>query len=311
MNDMQTTLDKWREKPIDKKRERLKTIAEGTLAAIEDGFFVVKDVRHDISAALTLSVPRTKYFAPDSLLSMWATMRPVSPTVHTGISVVEISSIDGIRLLSNGVHNTARAALRIGVLNFASATKPGGGFLNGAQAQEESLARSSTLYPTLTSPTAEAFYMLHDDDPKDGFYSHAMIFSPGVIFFRDDAGQWTKPCTADVLTCAAVNARAVSKHSDDSDSASSRIARIMRERMARILYLFERQGVRKVVLGSFGTGVFGNDVALVAGIWRELLTADRARFRQSFTEIVFAILGRETYSTFRRVFQTVDDTRTT
>ena len=85
----------------------------------------------------------------------------------------------------------------------------------------------------------------------------------------------------------------------------------MRERMARILYLFERQGVRKVVLGSFGTGVFGNDVALVAGIWRELLTADRARFRQSFTEIVFAILGRETYSTFRRVFQTVDDTRTT
>ena len=34
-------------------------------------------------------------------------------------------------------------------LNFASAKNPGGGFLSGAQAQEESLARASGLYLTL------------------------------------------------------------------------------------------------------------------------------------------------------------------
>ncbi|HBR75644.1 MAG TPA: TIGR02452 family protein, partial [Cyanobacteria bacterium UBA11159] len=38
---------------------------------------------------------------------------------------------------------------KIGVLNFASAKNPGGGFLRGTQAQEESLARSSALYKSL------------------------------------------------------------------------------------------------------------------------------------------------------------------
>src|SRR5579862_5237069 len=46
------------------------------------------------------------------------------------------------RLLSEG-------AARVLALNFASARHAGGGFLKGSQAQEESLARASGLYPCL------------------------------------------------------------------------------------------------------------------------------------------------------------------
>ena len=77
---------------------------------------------------------------------------------------------------------------KIGILNFASAKHPGGGFLSGAQAQEESLARSSTLYPSLASETAEPFYTMHRHDPQAGYYSHSIIYSPNVLLLRDDEG---------------------------------------------------------------------------------------------------------------------------
>jgi hypothetical protein len=94
----------------------------------------------------------------------------------------------------------------IGVLNFASAKKPGGGFINGSQAQEESIARSSTLYPSLVSPEGRKFYTHFRADPDNAFYTHAMVYSPAVVLFRGDMGDWKKPIDVDVLTSAAVNA---------------------------------------------------------------------------------------------------------
>jgi O-acetyl-ADP-ribose deacetylase (regulator of RNase III) len=57
--------------------------------------------------------------------------------------------------------------------------------------------------------------------------------------------------------------------------AETLIAATMRERIARILYLFHTKGARHLVLGSFGTGVFQNSVDLIAEIFKDLLCEPR------------------------------------
>jgi uncharacterized protein (TIGR02452 family) len=282
-------------------------IAEQTLAAIEKGSYTLNGKTYDLAEGVSDAKMSAKYYAPDSLLSMWS-MPQVTPSSTEGalagtrIDLLEISTLEGARYL-----RAENPEGKIGILNFASAKKPGGGFLNGAQAQEESIARSSTLYPTLRTDTSRQFYTLHSNDKDDhGFYTHAMVYSPKLTIFRADNGDWTTPLHVDVLTCAAVNAGVVRKsplrHSSSTNLLEEKIEREMKERMARILFLFEKRGVQNLVLGSFGTGVFQNHVEVVARLWASLLTAPTARFKNSFCHIVFAILGNATFRQFQEVF---------
>lgn len=72
----------------------------------------------------------------------------------------------------------------VGVLNFASAKNPGGGFRTGAQAQEESLCRTSSLYLSLTQNRfVNEFYDYHRRT-RNVLYSHRIIYSPRVVFFK-------------------------------------------------------------------------------------------------------------------------------
>ena len=69
------------------------------------------------------------------------------------------------------------------ILNFASAKNPGGGFINGAKAQEESLAASSCLYRT---QLAHEEYYVKNRAFRSMMYTDHAIFSPDVVFFRDE-----------------------------------------------------------------------------------------------------------------------------
>jgi uncharacterized protein (TIGR02452 family) len=256
---------------------------------------------YDLTGPLAESRLQTAYYAPDSLLAAWREFTPAQPLGNTVFDFLESTTLDAAR----------GAALKgykrpIGVLNFASAEQPGGGFINGAQAQEESLARSSTLYAALMTPTAQQFYALHAADARDGFYTHAMVYAPHVVVFRADDGTLVPPMEIDVLTSPAVHAARVRRRAAGA-AVERDIRRAMRERMARVLFLFERRRVRHLVLGSFGTGVFQNDVATVAQLWAELLCGPGARFARSFQYVAFAVMDSPTYLQFKHAFERARD----
>ncbi len=279
---------------------RRRRIADETLAAIERGEVQLQGSTYRFSNVVSYSIDNTIYFPPDSPLTTWSTSVPASRSGSPAqLELCEGSTLQRARVLLQELNADAASTggdpARIGVLSFASATKPGGGFLSGAQAQEESIARASTLYTSLITPTANQFYELHKKDRRGGFYSHAMLFSPSVIVLRDDAGAWLPPHQIEVVTCAAVNAGVVRERAGQNPSRDSR--------MARILFLFEQQGLRNIVLGSFGTGVFRNDVSMIADIWFDLLADGGARFMHSFDRVVFGIIDKRTAERFKAVFE--------
>ncbi|KAI0050770.1 hypothetical protein FA95DRAFT_519014 [Auriscalpium vulgare] len=290
--------------PTSGPRAQRQKIAEDTLAALEAGSYTHNGLTYP------LHIPSTLYFAPDSLLSAWRSLKTSQTSAPAKIRLQETTTLGAARSLHEELNPATSPPVnptRVGVLNFASAKKPGGGFRSGAQAQEESIARSSALYPSLISTKGKPFYVANDKAARDGYYTHAVLYSSGVTVFRDDAGAWIPPYAIDVLTVPAVNAGDVRKkkrpQSDDETRAlETDITRVMRERMGRLLFLFEQQGMRHIVLGSFGTGVFQNDVGTVANVWFDLLSAPGARFQHSFDEVVMAIYGRETFEMFQTVF---------
>ncbi|WP_149179691.1 TIGR02452 family protein [Streptomyces sp. TRM49041] len=211
------------------------------------------------------------------------------------IEVTGESSTEAARRLTTAVPDAP-----VAVLNFASARNPGGGYLNGAQAQEEAVCRASALYATLLR--APAYYEHHRAD-RDPFYTDRVIHSPGVPVFRDDRGRLLdRPYTVGFLTSPAPNAGVIRRRTPE---LAARIPAALASRAERVLETAAAHGYGRLVLGAWGCGVFRNDPAEVAGAFRALLTGD-GRFAGRFEEVVFAILDRTrdagTLAAFREAF---------
>ncbi|MBY8821009.1 TIGR02452 family protein [Sphingomonas colocasiae] len=170
------------------------------------------------------------------------------------------------------------------ILNFASAMNPGGGFLSGSQAQEESLARSSSLYACLM---ARFDMYAHNRGRSSKLYSDWMIYSPAVPVFRNDDGRLLdRPYLATFLTSPAVNAGAVRQNQPDRVGL---IDATNRERARKLLWIANRNGHRVLILGAWGCGVFGNDPATIAAMFDDLL---RGEFAGCFERVIMAIYDR-------------------
>ncbi|MGF7031130.1 uncharacterized protein (TIGR02452 family) [Paenibacillus mucilaginosus] len=184
-------------------------------------------------------------------------------------------------------------------LNFASAKNPGGGFLGGSQAQEESLARASGLYPCIVQMQEMYEY---NRGRRTALYSDYMIYSPAVPVFRDDEDRLLPEAyPAAFITAPAVNAGVVREREPE---AAEQIGSVMRGRIRRVLYAAMLHGHHTVVLGAYGCGVFRNRPQEVAAWFREVLAEEA--FAGAFARVVFAVYdrsaGQETFRAFEKEF---------
>ncbi|WP_407555572.1 TIGR02452 family protein [Streptomyces sp. Pv4-95] len=211
-----------------------------------------------------------------------------------------VFEVTGEGSLTAGGRLAADGGGPLAVLNFASARNPGGGYLNGAQAQEEALCRGSALYSCVRE--APDFYAAHRAEPSP-FYSDRVILSPGVPVFRDDRGKLREvPYEAGFLTAAAPNAGVIARQRPDE---TGRVAAALTARAERVLEVAAVGGHRQLVLGAWGCGVFRNEPAEVARAFATHLL-DGGRFAGRFDRVVFAVPDRRedspTRAAFTRVF---------
>ncbi|MET8572384.1 TIGR02452 family protein [Streptomyces sp. NPDC004783] len=258
---------------------RLRAVARRTEQIVEAGAYRTPGGREvPLAAAVEAAREGTRVYGPEPVEVRRA------PPAATVVEVTGESSLEAARRLGG----------EVAVLNFASARNPGGGYLNGAQAQEEALCRASALYTCLLR--ARAFYD-HHRAHRDPFYTDRVIHSPAVPVFRDDRGVLLeRPYTAGFLTAAAPNAGVVAR------TAPQRTGELGAALAERVLETAAAHGYRRLVLGAWGCGVFRNDPAQVAGAFRALL-GPGGRFAPAFERVTFGILDRTPGGTVRSAFE--------
>ena len=230
-----------------------------------------------------------------SVQSACATKRSISPDdglptptlrpePETRVQVANETTLQASRRLVD-------AGLRPLALNFANGVHPGGGFLDGARAQEEALCRSSALYLTLVG---DPMYDFHARRPQPDSTDWA-IYSPDVPVFRTDDGTAVeRPWLLSFVTSAAPYVPAIGQ---------PELGDLLRKRILRILAIAAAYGHQALVLGAWGCGAFGNDPCRTAKDFRRALEDD---FAGSFSHVVFAVTdwspGRKFLGPFRDTF---------
>ncbi len=259
------------------KKSTRKLKAKETLEICEKGYYSTENEQEIIiSEQLEKMVSTTLLVSTDDLDKL---SKKEIAAKHTS-TVIEITGEQSIE----AIHRLAKEGNRLLCLNFASAKNPGGGFLNGALAQEESLAISSALYASQLK--AFAFYETHRA-MKSCMYSDTMIFSPDVPVFRNKKGELLdQPSSCSMITSAAVNAGVVKRK---EPNRIDEISILMDKRIDKMFALAHHHKMDTLVLGAWGCGVFQNDPEQIAQLFNKHI---HGKYKNAFHKIVFAIYSR-------------------
>lgn len=269
------------------RRDINKARAAATLNTIKEGFYKLGNQN--------IMLPNFKpaeYFSTHKLDNLPKIYPKETELSNITLEVRNESTVDTILREYRKLYDQDKETeIPIGVLNFASARHPGGGFLNGAMAQEEALCHASTLYPQLKD---SKMYEYNNAMCNSGIYNDAMNVSK-TIFFKNGNDYFVRPAEVIVVTSAAVNNRALKPYERSS------VEYAMRRRMEKIIQMFIRNKCKVLILGAFGCGVFGNNSEFIAKTWKELLE----KYGGYFDKVVFTILDSkgDNIKPFKELFE--------
>ncbi|KAK0194581.1 hypothetical protein F5146DRAFT_1036578 [Armillaria mellea] len=263
-----------------------------------------KTINKDIPSVLQSSsrakagVESAQLLTPRPLDTKRIGLKHAAPCI---IRVVAKDTLDAAHDMLN-----SKPCAKVGILSMASELRPGGGFLSGANSQEETLCMRTTLYPSLS----ESFYRL----PELG-----CVYTPDVCVFRRDTDAYggysmntTRPGEwwfVDVISAAAVRGPEIDDNTGGYAYDADRD--LMREKIKVVLCAAAAQNCRRLVLGAFGCGAFGNPPREVAQLFHRVLLGRpgrRSEFAECFDEVTFGILGgrKGSIEEFRAAFSSPD-----
>lgn len=185
------------------------------------------------------------------------------------------------------------------VMNFANAHKAGGGFMLGANTQEESLCRCSTLYASIHSDKAAEMYR-YNNTHLSTVESDYMLYSPEVCVFRSkDLELLEEPFQASVITTSAPN-----RYGAAFIASKQTVEETFLRRIRIVLRIAEEHGHKNLILGAWGCGAFGNKPDEVAECFRKVLIDEG--LGRAFDEVCFAVYGStdgKNYKAFAEAFK--------
>ena len=124
-------------------------------------------------------------------------------------------------------------------------------------------------------------------------YLNRGLFSPDIKFFKNG-----KIVHCNVITCAAPNKTAATRYQQISDLENKTA---LEKRIKFVLDIAKENDIKTLILGAYGCGVFGQNPAEVASIFKEYLKNDF----NCFDKVIFAIPKNENsknYEKFIEVF---------
>lgn len=258
---------------------------EQNIAVFEDTMAWIQKNSH-LQQAVAYTQQHTALYMPDET--------PALPERKYTGTTIDVTSQRSFEAAMDLLHK--KPDKRICVLNFASATNPGGGVTRGSSAQEESLCRCSTLYPCLKTPAlANGFYGFHRQR-HDVRYTDACIFTPGIVILKSDTDvparlpddKWSQ---VDVISCAAPNLRQQPYNEMNPGIGNAvkvsdtELLELHKSRAEQIVSVAAANGADSLILGAFGCGAFQNDPYIVAHAYQEVLPV----FKGYFENVRFAV----------------------